>query len=84
MNKRKRKDTGLIINVPIELAREIFSESGDLPVAKFPAIIALSESIGKALRLSREEKQQPKPTIMFRTRKPTVTHKKIEYPLFTR
>lgn len=83
MNARKHKDSGLIINLPIELAREIFSESGDLPVAKFPAIIALSESIGKALRLSREEKQQPKPVVMFRTRKPAATHKKIEYPLFT-
>ena len=83
MNSRKRKDSGLIINVPIELAREIFSESGDLPVARFPAIIALSESIGKALKLSREEKEQSKPVVMFRTRKSATTRKKIEYPLFT-
>lgn len=59
-----------MINVPLELAREIYLESGDLPFAKFPAIMSLADSVGKALNMSAEESViQPKPTILGRSGK---------------
>ena len=88
MKPKKSKDSGLIINVPLELARDIFSESGDLPSAKFPAIMILADTIGKALSKGHEEStKRPKPTILSKSKKTsTSTHRKrlYEYPLLTR
>jgi hypothetical protein len=77
----------LIISVPLELARDIFRESGDLPSAKFPAIMILADTVGRALPFTHEDtKKRPKPTIITRTRKPKSTHhrKPFELPLLTR
>ena len=88
MNTKKHKEVGLIINVPGELAREIYRESGDLPFVKFPAMITLADSIGKALNICHEEKVAlPKATVLYRKRKPTPTiaHKGYQdYPLLSR
>jgi hypothetical protein len=82
---KKPKNSSLIINVPLELARDIFNESGDLPTARFPAIMVLADTMGKALNKDREEtKKRPKPTIISRTRKTTTHRKTLEYPLLTR
>lgn len=84
MTPKKPKNKGLIINVPLELAREIFNESGDLPTARFPAIIILADTIGKALSKGHEEtKKRPKPTIISRARKTTTHRKAFDYPLLT-
>jgi hypothetical protein len=74
------------ISVPLDLAREIFSESGDLPSARFPAIIILAETIGKALPAPHEDrKKRTKPTIITRTRKPKTSYRKpFELPILTR
>jgi hypothetical protein len=84
LTPKKTKDRSLIINVPLELARDIFSESGDLQTAKFPAIMILADTIGKALSKGHEEtKKRPKPTIISRARKTTTHRKSFEYPLLT-
>lgn len=85
MTPKKQKNSSLIINVPLELARDIFTESGDLPTAKFPAIMILAGTIGKALSKSHEEtKRRPKPTIISGARKTTTHRKTFEYPMLTR
>jgi len=82
---KKPKNSSLIINVPLELARDIFNESGDLPTARFPAIMVLADTMGKALNKDREEtKKRPKPTIISRARKTAPHRKTLEYPLLTR
>ncbi len=75
-----------MINVPVELALEIYRESGDLPFIKFPAITTLADSIGKALNIGHEEKvTPPKATVLYRKRKPTISHREVQnYPLLTR
>lgn len=86
MKAKKRKDPGMVINVPLELAREIFSESGDLQSARFPAIMILADAIGKALPASHGESvKRPKPTILSKSRKPKTSFKRPEnYPFLTR
>jgi hypothetical protein len=76
----------LTVSIPLDLAREIFSESGNLPTARFPATIILAETIGKALPTSHEDtKKRSKPTIITRTRKPRTAHRKpFDLPILTR
>lgn len=77
LTPKKTKDSGLIISVPFELARDIFSESGDLPSTSFPAIMILADTIGKALPPTQEDaKKRPTPTIISKTRKPKSAHNK--------
>jgi hypothetical protein len=81
LNARKSKDPSLIIRVPIELARDIYRESGDLQFAMFPATMTLIETIGKALGASKKETtKQLKPTILRRGRKATVPHEDLRTP----
>ena len=77
MDTKETKDLGIMMNVLLELAREIFRESGDLPFAKFPAMMTLADSIGKAMDIDHDESvARPKPTI---------SHKRSQnYPLSTR
>jgi len=85
LTPKKPRNSGLIINVPLELARDIFNESGDLPTTKFPAIIVLADTIGKALSKGHEEtKKRARPTIISRARKTTIHRKTFEYPLLNR
>jgi hypothetical protein len=87
LTPKRPKNSGLVINVPLDLARDIFSESGDLQSAKFPAIMILADTIGKALPpMHKDTKKRPKPTVITKTRKPKSTHhrKPFEIPLLTR
>jgi hypothetical protein len=87
LTPKKPKDSGLVISVPLELARDIFSESGDLQSERFPAIMILADTIGKALPPTHEDtKKRPKPTVITKTRKPKSTHhrKPFELPMLTR
>jgi hypothetical protein len=87
LSPKKPKDVGLIISVPLELARDIFAESGDLQSEKFPAIMILADTIGKALPPTHENtKKRPKPTVITKTRKSRATQnrKPFELPLLTR
>lgn len=49
MSSRKAKIVGVIIHMPIDLAIEIFRESGNLAVSEYPAIEKLAECIAEAL-----------------------------------
>jgi hypothetical protein len=87
LTPKKPKDAGLFISVPFELARDIFSESGDLRSEKFPAIMILADTIGKALPPTHEDtKKRPKPTVITKTRKSRAVHhrKPFELPFITR
>jgi hypothetical protein len=75
LTPKKFKEAGLIISVPLELAREIFVESGDLPSTKFPAIMILADTIGKALPQTPEDaKKRSMPIIIAKTRKAKSAH----------
>jgi hypothetical protein len=87
LTPKRPKDSGLVISVPLELARDIFSESGDLQCEKFPAIMILADTIGKALPPTSENtKKRPRPTVITRTKKPKAArHRKpFELPLLIR
>jgi hypothetical protein len=45
MNEREPKILGVVIHLPIELAIEIFRESGDLQVSEIPAIVKFAERV---------------------------------------
>jgi hypothetical protein len=76
LNAKKPKNPRLIINIPVELAREIFRESGDLGVGEFPALLILADSIGEAMSAGHYETAIPqKPTILRKSRKTTVSHR---------
>ena len=81
LKAHKAKDRSLILRVPIELARDIYRESGDLQFAMFPATMTLIDTIGKALRADKTEIiKQLKPTILRRDRKTTVSHEDLIRP----
>jgi hypothetical protein len=87
LTPKKPKDSSLIIRVTLELAHDIFSESGDLPSTSFPALMILAEAIGKALPLPDEDaKKRPTPTIITKTREPKPAHNRtpFEFALLTR
>ena len=46
---------GVVIHLPIDLAIEIFRESGDLPVSEFPAILKFADSIAEVLDIEQNE-----------------------------
>jgi hypothetical protein len=69
----------------MELARDIFRESGDLPFAMFPATMTLANTIGKALNASHKESaKQLKPTILRRNRKAVVAFEDMKSSIMTR
>jgi len=41
------------VTVPINLALDFFKESGDLPIAKFPATTELANIVGRIMCLDR-------------------------------
>ena len=45
MNEMEAKILGVVIHLPIDLAIEIFRESGDLPMSEFPAIVKFAERV---------------------------------------
>ena len=81
MTARKSKDQSLIIRVPVELARDIYRESGDLQFAMFPATMTLIDTLGKALGASKKESvKQLKPIILRRDRKNLVRNEDLRTP----
>ena len=71
----------MIIRVPIELARDIYRESGDLEFAVFPATMTLVDTIGKALGAGKKETAKPlRPTILRRNRKAAVADEDQRVP----
>lgn len=85
LTQKKPRDSGLLISVPLDLARDIFSESGDLSPAEFPAIMVLADTIGKALPAIHEDtKKRPKPIVLAKTKKVKAKHRKpFDLPLLT-
>lgn len=81
LKERKPKEPGLVIHVPMDLARDIYREGGDLQFAMFPAIMAMVDTIGKALS-ARNKKgiRQPKPTILRRSRRTSISHGDLNTP----
>jgi len=55
MSEREVKLLGVVIHLPIDLAIEIFRESGDLPVSEFPAILKFADSIAEVLDIEQNE-----------------------------
>jgi len=79
--KKPKKNPGLVIHVPMELAWDIYRESGDLQFAVFPATMTLIDTIGKALSAScRENKKQLKPTILRRSGSARISHEDLNVP----
>jgi hypothetical protein len=81
LKAHKSRDQSLIVRVPVELARDIYRESGDLQFAMFPATMTLVDTLGKALGASRKETaKQLRPTILRRDRKTTFSHEDLRTP----
>jgi len=55
MNEMEAKILGVVIHLPIDLAIEIFRESGDLPMSEFPAIVKFAERVGEILNMEQNE-----------------------------
>ena len=55
MSQEKPKVLGLLIQLPIDLAVEIFRESGDLVISEFPAILKLAQSIAEILDMEQDK-----------------------------
>jgi hypothetical protein len=67
--------------VPVELARDMYRESGDLQFAMFPATMTMMEAIGKALGVGKKKTtKQLKPTILRRDRKTAVPIEDLRTP----
>jgi hypothetical protein len=56
MSLRKPKVAEIVVRIPVELAIDLFNESGDLPSADFPAVMKLVESIAEVLDIVQAEK----------------------------
>ena len=55
MSQGKPKVLGLVIHLPVDLAIEIFRETGDLPISEFPAISKLADSIAEILDMEQDK-----------------------------
>lgn len=58
------KILGVVIHIPVDLAKEIFRESGDLPISEFPAILKFADSIADVLDIENENNVHIEPTFM--------------------
>jgi hypothetical protein len=56
------------VQLPIDLAREIFRESGNLPISEFPATLEFAESLAEVLNLQEEDATYNEPTLMVENR----------------
>ena len=63
MSLRKPKVAEIVVRIPVELAIDLFNESGDLPSADFPAIMKLVESISEVLDIVQAEKASRAETV---------------------
>jgi len=65
----RNKVISVDVQLPIELAREIFRESGNLAISEFPATLEFAESLAEALNLEQEDEAGPTQlTLMVRNR----------------
>jgi hypothetical protein len=51
METTKLKVVTIKVELPIDLARKIFRESGDLSISEFPATLEFAESLAEVLNL---------------------------------
>jgi hypothetical protein len=69
MAHRNLKVVAVDVQVPIDLAREIFRESGNLAISEFPATLEFAESLAEVLNLKQEEDARcTEPTMMVESR----------------
>ena len=66
MSCRKPSVTEIVVHIPIELAIDLFRESGDLSSSDFPAIMKLVESISEVLDIEQIEKASQAETVFVR------------------
>lgn len=55
MTARNLKTVAILVQIPIELAEEIFRESGSLAISEFPATLEFAESLAEAINLDQKE-----------------------------
>ena len=60
------------VQLRIDLAREIFRESGDLSISKFPAILEFAESLADVLNLE-EGETEPRQLPLFVKHRETIS-----------
>jgi hypothetical protein len=69
MVPRNLKVVAVDVQLPIDLAREIFRESGNLAISEFPATLEFAESLAEVLNLEQEEDAGcTEPTLMVENR----------------
>lgn len=55
MTPKNPRTIALVIQLPIELAKEIFRESGNLAISEFPATLQFAESLAEVINLEQEK-----------------------------
>jgi hypothetical protein len=55
MTARNLKTVAILVQIPIELAEEIFRESGNLAISEFPATLEFAESLAEVINLDQKE-----------------------------
>jgi hypothetical protein len=69
MAPKNPRTIALVIQLPIELAEDIFRESGNLAISEFPATIEFAESLAEVLNFEhKEDTRYPEPTMMVKNR----------------
>jgi hypothetical protein len=65
---RVTKVLAVLVNLPIDLAVEIFRESGNLPISEFPASLKFAESIAETLNMEQNEHgEHAEPTVVCKS-----------------
>jgi hypothetical protein len=70
MIQEQPKVSVVILQLPADLALEVFRESGTLPIDDFPATLRLADRIAEALKLKNEDSKFKKQTLSFKKERP--------------
>jgi hypothetical protein len=63
--------------MPVELAKKVFIESGDLPITEFPALLEVAVKIAEALNLNNNGKQgREQQTLEIHSKRQALTFEK--------
>ena len=66
----RNKVTAVEVQMSIDLAREIFRESGNLAISEFPATLEFAESLAEAINLDEDETEPQQCSLVVEQKEP--------------
>ena len=66
----RNKVTAVEVQMSIDLAREIFRESGNLAISEFPATLEFAESLAEAINLDEDETEPRQWSLVVEQKEP--------------